>query len=110
MMPGDRISHRTDVRAVKLNHPAQQKSSGILDTDVTYMGRFRVMTPAGNFDTFLIRRDIRSHVTPVKQSDTIFAFVAPGVGVVVRPTHLDIHAAFIYRQDTRTAVILAKSP
>ena len=34
MMPGDRISHRTDVRAVKLNHPSHQKSSGILDTDV----------------------------------------------------------------------------
>ena len=109
-MPGDRISHRTDVRAVKLNHPSHQKSSGILDTDVTYMGRFRVTTPAGTFDTFLIRRDIRSHVTPVKQSDTIFAFVAPGVGVVARATHLDIHAAFIYRQDTRTAVVLAESP
>ena len=33
-----------------------------------------------------------------------------GDGVVARATHLDIHAAFIYRQDTRTAVVLAESP
>ena len=110
MMPGDRISHRTEVRAVKLNHPSQQRSSGFLDTDVTYMGRVRVTTPAGEFDCFLIRRDIRSDVKPVKQSDTIYSFVAPGVGVVARANHLDVAAALIYRQDKRTAVVLAKSP
>jgi len=110
MMPGDQISHRTEVRAVKLNHPSQQKSSGFLDTDVTYMGRVRVTTPAGKFDCFLIRRDIHSDVSPVKQSDTIYAFVAPGVGVVARATHLDIHAALIYRQNKRTAVVLSAIP
>jgi hypothetical protein len=69
-----------------------------------------VTTPAGTFDRYLIRRDIHSHVPPVKQSDTIYAFVAPGVGVVARASHLDVHAALIYRQDKRTAIVLAEPP
>jgi hypothetical protein len=60
--------------------------------DVTSMGRVRVMTSARQFDSFIIRRDIRRDVRPVKQSDTVYAFVAQGVA---RARHLDIHAALI---------------
>ncbi|MDX1487604.1 MAG: hypothetical protein R3268_05340 [Acidiferrobacterales bacterium] len=110
MNPGDKISHKTDVRAVKLNHPSHVRSTGYLDITVTYMGRREVTTPAGHFDTYLIRRDITSDVSPVKQTDTIYAFYAENVGIVAQASHLDVHAAFIYRQDTRTGLVLQSLP
>jgi hypothetical protein len=110
MKPGDQISHKTDVRAVKLNHPSHERSHGYLDITVTYMGRRKVTTPAGQFDTYLIRRDIKSDVTPVKQTDTIYAFYADGVGIVAQVSHLDVDAAFVYRQNTRTGLVLQSLP
>jgi DUF3108-like len=110
MKPGDRINHKTDVRAVKLNRPSHVRSTGYLDITVTYMGRRKVTTPAGQFDTYLIRRDITSDVSPVKQTDTIYAFYADNVGIVAQMSHLDVHAAFIYHQDTRTGLVLQSLP
>ena len=110
MKPGDQVTHRTDVRAVKLNHPSHVRSHGYLDITVTYMGRRKVTTPAGQFDTYLVRRDITSDVTPVKQTDTIYAFYADDVGVVAQVSHLDVDAAFIYRQNTRTGLVLQSLP
>ena len=110
MKPGEKINHKTDVRAVKLNHPSHVRSTGYLDITVTYMGRRKVTTPAGQFDTYLIRRDITSDVSPVKQTDTIYAFYADNVGIVAQVSHLDVHAAFIYHQDTRTGLVLQSLP
>jgi hypothetical protein len=110
MKPGDKISRRTNVRAVKLNHPSHVRSTGYLDITVTYMGRRKVTTPAGQFDTYLVRRDIKSDVFPVKQTDTIYAFYAPNAGIVAQVSHLDVDAAFVYRQNTRTGVVLASMP
>ena len=110
MKPGETVSRKTDVKAVKLNHPSHQRSSGFLDIVVTYMGRMKVTTPAGKFDTYLVRRDINSDVSPVKQTDTIYAFYAENVGIVALVSHLDVHAALIYHQDTRTAMVLARAP
>jgi DUF3108-like len=110
MKPGDQITHKTDVRAVKLNHPSHERSHGYLDITITYMGRRKITTPAGQFDTYLIRRDIKSDVTPVKQTDTIYAFYADNVGIVAQVSHLDVDAAFVYRQNTRTALVLQSLP
>lgn len=110
MKPGDTINHRTDVRAVKLNRPSHVRSSGYLDITVTYMGRRKVTTPAGQFAAYLIRRDITSDVSPVKQKDTIYAFYANDAGIVAQASHLDVDAAFIYRQNTRTGLVLQSLP
>ena len=110
MKPGDKINHKTGVRAVKLNHPSHVRSTGYLDITVTYMGRRKVTTPAGQFETYLIRRDITSDVSPVKQTDTIYAFYADNVGIVAQVSHLDVHAVLIYRQDTRTGLVLQSLP
>lgn len=110
MKPGETVSHKTDVKAVKLNHPSHQRSSGFLEIVVTYVGRIKVTTPAGKFDTYLVRRDIKSDVSPVKQTDTIYAFYAENMGIVALVSHLDVHAAFVYHQDTRTAMVLASTP
>lgn len=110
MKPGETVSHKTDVKAVKLNHPSHQRSSGFLEIVVTYVGRIKVTTPAGKFDTYLVRRDIKSDVSPVKQTDTIYAFYAENMSIVALVSHLDVHAAFVYHQDTRTAMVLASTP
>ncbi len=110
MKPGEAIHHRTDIKAVKLNHPSHTRSTGFLDIVVTYMGKMKVKTPAGTFDTYLIRRDFNSDVSPVKQTDTIYAFYAENVGIVALVSHLDVHAVFIYHQDTRTGLVLASPP
>lgn len=110
MKPGDKINHKTNVRAVKLNHPSHVRSTGYLDITVTYMGRRKVTTPAGQFDTYLIRRDITSDVSPVKQEDTIYAFYADNVGIVAQVSHLDVHAVLVYHQNTRTGLVLQSLP
>jgi hypothetical protein len=46
----------------------------------------------------------------VKQTDTIYAFYADNVGIVAQMSHLDVHAAFIYHQDTRTGLVLQSLP
>ena len=110
MKPGEAIRHKTDINAVKLNHPSHTRSTGFLDIVVTYMGKMKVVTPAGTFDAYLIRRDFNSDVSPVKQTDTIYAFYAENVGIVALASHLDVHAAFVYHQDTRTGLVLANAP
>ncbi|MFQ5936738.1 MAG: hypothetical protein ACE5LB_10040 [Acidiferrobacterales bacterium] len=110
MKPGETIGHRTDVKAVKLSSPSHTRSTGFLEISVTYMGRMKVKTPAGTFDAYLVRRDFKSEVSPVKQTDTIYTFYAENVGIVALVSHLDVHAAFIYHQDTRTAMVLASPP
>lgn len=32
------------------------------------------------------------------------------MGIVALVSHLDVHAAFVYHQDTRTAMVLASTP
>lgn len=110
MKPGETVSHKTDIKAVKLNKPSDERSSGFLEIAVTYMGRMKVTTPAGAYDAYLIRRDFKSDVSPVKQTDTIYAFYAENAGLVAQVSHMDVHAAFVYSQDTRTGLVLASPP
>ncbi|UCE89338.1 MAG: hypothetical protein JSW10_00395 [Pseudomonadota bacterium] len=110
MKVGTTVKHRSKVRTVSLNRPSHERAKGFLDLVLTYIGRFRISTPIGEFDTYLMRTDIESKVGPVHQTDTIYNFYAKDVGVVARVARLNVHAVLVYRSDHRNAYLLSEQP
>jgi len=83
---------------------------GTLDYTVTYLGAYRVKTPAGEFDTKLLRHDYRIEIGPAKSNNVSYTFYADGVGNVAEVARDDVSAMFVYRRKTLVARVLLTLP
>lgn len=83
---------------------------GRLDATHTYEGAFRVRTPAGEFDTILIREDFRMHIGPLKAEDDRFLFFAKDVGLVAEIEAIRASAIFVIRIEEDSAKVLEIHP
>ena len=76
----------------------------------SYEGAFRIRTPAGDFDTILIREDFILHVGPLKADDDRFLFFARGVGLVAEVEAIKASAILIFRTREHSAKVLVEYP
>jgi len=76
----------------------------------SYEGAFRVRTPAGEFDTVLIREDFKFHIGPLKAEDDRLLFFARGVGLVAEVEGLRASAILIIRVKEHSAKVLVEYP
>lgn len=83
---------------------------GTLDYTVSYLGAYRVKTPAGEFDTRLLKHDYRIKIGPAKSENVDYTFYADGVGNVAEVARDDVSALFVYRRTTLTARVLLSLP
>ncbi len=48
---------------------------------LTYKGVYEVTTPAGTFESVLLKTDLQTHVGPAQVEDTQYTFFAPALGI-----------------------------
>jgi hypothetical protein len=83
---------------------------GKLEALHSYEGAFRVRTPAGEFDTVLIREDFKLKVGPLKVDDDRLLFFARGVGLVAEVEGMRASAILIIRLKEHSAKVLVEYP
>ena len=83
---------------------------GELDALHSYEGAFRVRTPAGEFDTILIREDFKMKIGPLKAEDDRLLFFARGVGLVAEVEGVRASAVLVIRIKEHSAKVLVEYP
>jgi len=83
---------------------------GSLDAIHSYEGAFRVRTPAGEFDTILIREDFKMDIGPLGAEDDRLLFFARGVGLVAEVEAIRASAILIIRVKEHSAKVLVEYP
>lgn len=76
----------------------------------TYEGAYRVRTPAGLFDTVVIREDFVMKVGPLKAEDDRLLFYARDVGLVAEEEAIRASALFVFRVKEDSAKVLVHYP
>jgi hypothetical protein len=88
----------------------KQVHEGTLVAVNCYKGAFRISTPAGEFDTVLIREDFKLKVGPLRAEDDRYLFYAKSVGLVAEIEGLRASAMPIFRIKEKSAKILVEYP
>ena len=107
--PGDELALRSTVTVFELDD-GEMFDKGTLESIITYEGAFRVRTPAGEFDTVLIREDFLLDVGPLSATDDRFLFFARDVGLVAEIEGVKASAMFLIRTSDKSAKVLVSYP
>ncbi len=75
-----------------------------------YEGAFRVRTPAGVFDTVLIREDFLIKLGPMKAEDDRMLFFARDIGLVAEEEGIRASALLLFKVKEETAKVLISYP
>ena len=67
-------------------------------------------TPAGEFDTIVLREDFKLRIGPLKAEDDRLLFFARGVGLIAEEEALRASAILIIRMKEDSAKILVEYP
>jgi hypothetical protein len=76
----------------------------------SYLGAYKVTTPAGVYDAALIKWAYEGKVGPAKVDDTQYRFFAPKVGMVASVDKLEVSALFLYHSHSKFGKLLAQVP
>ncbi len=107
MKPGETRSYTQKVLVNALDDPTDLEYSGTLNGTYTYVGAYRVMVPAGTYETVLFRLKCEGKVGPAHTRDAAYYFFAPGKGVVAMISQEDATAFWIIHLDTTSGRVLA---
>jgi hypothetical protein len=109
IQPGDEWQVSADLSVYQLDSDELYKE-GRLKATHTYEGAFRVRTPAGVFDTILVREDFQMHIGPLKAEDDRFLFFAKDIGLVAEIEAIRASAIFVVRVKENSAKVLEVYP
>ena len=107
MRPGQTISYEQKVSVRYVDDLSDEKYTGTLKSDYTYVGTYRVTVPAGIFEAVLLRVTVDGKVGPAKTHGTSYSFFAPGVGLVAMILQQKVSAFWIYNVDAAGGKVLA---
>jgi len=106
MKPGETRSYSQQVSVRYLDDLSNECYSGILKSDYTYVGTFRVKVPAGTFDAVLMRSRVDGKIGPAHTRGTSYSLFAPGIGLIAMILQQKITAFWIYNVDGAGGKIL----
>ena len=106
MKPGETRSYSQQVSIRYLDDITDERYSGKLKTDYTYVGTFRVTVPAGVFDAILLRNKVEGKIGPAHAHGTSYNFFAPGAGLIAMILQQRVAAFWIYNVDGAGGKIL----
>ena len=109
MRPGDSWENVSQLDVYDLED-GELFRNGELKSAVTYEGAFRVRTPAGVFDTVLIREDFRLDIGPLSAEDDRFLFFARDTGLVAEIEGIKASAMLIINTRDESAKLLVDFP
>lgn len=110
MKAGDKRTAEIAVNVTPTNKPKDITYHGKLAATLTYVGAFKVTTPAGTFDAVLMKETYKGSVGPAEIDIENFMFYAKGVGEVASIQEKQVSAVIVYNTDTKTGKLLAKRP
>jgi hypothetical protein len=110
LKPGDSRNASIAVEVSDLSDPEVVSHNGTLEVTYSYLGAYKVMTPAGAYDAALIRWTYKGRVGPAKVVNTQYRFFAENVGMVASVEKQDISALLIYQSHTKVGKLLARTP
>jgi hypothetical protein len=110
MAPGDSKSFSIGVKVADLSSPQNVKHEGTLDLTYSYLGAYRVNTPAGSYDAALLKWAYQGKIGPASVEDTQYRFFADNVGMVASVDKLDVSAFLLYKKHTKFGKLLAQAP
>ena len=110
MQVGQSKTENAKISSYKRKKRDEVEYDGTLRYTITYLGAYRVTTPAGSFDTRLLRHDYRIQIGPAKSENVSYTFYADGVGNVAEVARDDVSALLVYRRKTLTARVLLTLP
>lgn len=84
--------------------------SGHLDYTTTYVGAYRVETPAGSFDARLLVHQYEMKIGPAKAHYRSYGFYVDDVGMVAEVSKERVTALLLYRRSDRSARLLEEMP
>ena len=110
MAPGDSKDFTIDVKVSDLSSPQDVAHEGTLDVTYSYIGAYKITTPAGSYDAALIKWAYNGKVGPASVEDTQYRFFAEKVGMVASVDKLDVSAFLLYKKHTKFGKVLALAP
>jgi len=110
LAPGDSKDFKIAVKVYDLSDPQDVSHEGTLDVTYSYLGAYKVTTPAGTYDAALIKWTYQGKVGPAKVDDTQYRFFADKVGMVASVDKLDVSAFLVYQDHTKFGKLLAQAP
>jgi hypothetical protein len=110
MAPGDRKDLTIGVKVSDLSSPQDVAHEGTLDVTYSYIGAYKVTTPAGSHDAALLKWAYSGKVGPASVEDTQYRFFADQVGMVASVDKLDVSAFLLYKKHTKFGKVLAQAP
>jgi hypothetical protein len=106
--PGETRSHSQEVSVRYLEDISNQRHSGTLKSDYTYVGTYEVKIPAGTFDAILLRVKTDGKIGPAHTQNTSYNFFAPGVGPIAMILQSKVTAFWIYNIDSAGGKVLSR--
>jgi hypothetical protein len=110
LAPGDSKAFPIAVKVYDLSDPQDVSHEGTLDVTYSYIGAYRINTPAGSYDAALIKWTYKGKVGPAKVDDTQYRFFADNVGMVASVDKLDVSALLVYKDHSKFGKLLAQAP
>ena len=110
MAPGDSRALTVEVKVSDLSSPEDVAHEGTLEVTYSYLGAYKVHTPAGSYDAALIKWTYEGKVGPAKVEDTQYRFFADNVGMVASVDKLEVSAFLVYQDHSKFGKLLAQAP
>jgi hypothetical protein len=110
MAPGDSKSFSIGVKVSDLSSPQDVSHEGRLALTYSYLGAYRINTPAGSYDAALIKWAYNGKVGPASVDDTQYRFFADNVGMVASVDKLNVSAFLLYKKNTKFGKLLTQAP
>jgi hypothetical protein len=110
MKPGDSKAFTIGVKVSDLSSPQDVSHEGTLNVTYSYIGAYKINTPAGSYDAALIKWAYSGKVGPASVEDTQYRFFADKVGMVASVDALDVSAFLLYKKHTKFGKLLAQAP
>jgi hypothetical protein len=95
MKPGETRTYSQQVSVRYFDDISNERYSGTLKTDYTYVGTFRVTVPWRD-GAILLRARVEGKIGPAHTRATSYSFFAPGAGLVAMILQQKITAFWIY--------------
>ena len=83
-----------------------ERYSGTLHTNYTYVGTFRVTVPAGSFEAILLRAKVEGRIGPAHTHGASYSFFAPGAGLIAMILQQKVTAFWIYNINSAGGKVL----
>jgi len=110
MRAGETKKISTDIATYKQTKPDVIEYNGKLQYSTTYIGAYRVSTPAGEFDARLLQHRYTMKLGPAKATYHSYTFYADGIGSVAEVNEQSVNAVLVYRRQSKSALVLLAAP